>query len=85
MSERKIMNNNEKRPPTWVKTDSSGSQFVSYDDDLSTLQLQTLDKIVENIELCYDYNRAKQGVNTDNDYAEMSESYMFKRAKDPIG
>lgn len=83
-----------KSKPTWSKIDPDGSRFLTYDPDLTKAQLQTLDKIVENIELCYDYSnnsnisnisnsKSKISNNNDEDYTEMSESYLYSKPKDP--
>lgn len=78
----------ETRPPTWSKVESDGTKFVTYDSDLTPIQLQTLDKIVENIELNYDAittNRDLTENEAPHDQAKFTESYMFKDSKDKNG
>lgn len=54
------------RPPTWSKVKSDGSRFVTFDSGLTPVQLQTLDKIVENIELSYSNQNQIVAENSNN-------------------
>lgn len=47
-----MLKSNE-RPPTWSKVEPDGSRFLTYDSDLTPIQLQTLDKLVKNLESSY--------------------------------
>lgn len=78
IGEFKVMSMSCTRPPTWSKVDPDGTRFVTYDGQITPIQLQTLDKIVENIELFYDSKSRNQPL-------EISDSYIFKKPNESNG
>lgn len=78
----------ESKSPTWFKREPDGTRFVTYDSSLTPVQLQTLDKIVENIELGYDTIVATENSRknqTISSTCQLSGSYMYKKAQDKHG
>ena len=72
-----MLKSNE-RPPTWSKVEPDGSRFLTYDADLTPIQLHTLDKLVKNLETSYSQHSEMAKRRSTQDSSPVSSSSSIK-------